>query len=175
MIIALIGSARFEDWYRVWEEELAVAGNLALGLPASPARYVELGERERKAVSDVRTAQLQVCDAVLLLNVFAYIGEETLAQLEVARSARRTIYALESWGQGCGSVGWKNKPGYVVARRGYGISDTFSSPIDTMESRDPKLCMRYAFDLLGPGGARRQESVRKIHSLRVKQGLPESA
>ncbi len=166
MIVTIVGSALFEEWYRIWGEELALAGHSVFGLPVGPARYADAYEEDRVQIAHVRRVQLHACDAVLLLNAFAYIGPATLRQVEIAQELRKPLYALESWGQGLGGVSWKNKPGYVVARRGYGIADGAASPIPTMD-------MRYAFDLLGPAGPGRQRALERLRGLKVKMGLPE--
>lgn len=84
MIITLCGSSRFEPWFRLWNEALGLAGHPSFGLCAWPSRKSrrEWYTAEQKTTLDrVHLTKIERSDAILVLNVFAYMGESTLSEL----------------------------------------------------------------------------------------------
>lgn len=96
MVVTMIGSARFEPWFRIWNEALTRAGHNVFGPSAKPCAAV-------KAIgSSVSTLQIAASDAVLVMNVFAYVGETTLQEIAEAHRLGKRVFTLESWGVGNG-------------------------------------------------------------------------
>lgn len=129
MILTLCGSARFENHFKRWNEALTLAGHCVFSLAVYPS---DRGGKDwytpsQKQMLDlVHKAKIDASDGVVLLNADSYIGASTLDEITWAVIKQKRIYALESWGEGCGPA-----------------SSPFGSPIDTS-------AFKYICDLLGP-------------------------
>ena len=160
MIITLIGSSKFEPYFHVWNEVLTLSGHLVFGLSTYPSVKQSrewYTVHEKRILDHVHKQKIDASSAVLLLNVDAYIGESTLSELQHAHDKRKNIYALESWGRGCGV--WDNHTDAARAhKRKYGISDDYMSPVDTSKF----LCV---WNLLPEAGAFRSKLVDRVRSL----------
>lgn len=172
MIITLIGSARFEPWFKAWNEALSLAGHLVFSLPVYPSDKREgftdplAGKQwyteEQKAMLDqVHKQKISRSDAVVLLNPFAYIGESTLSDVSWAKSLRCLIYPLESWGKGLGLSSMHHDSLHKAARR-FGVEGCVS-PIDTTTRNLEEMFS----SLLGPAGENRSALIDLLH--RVEQ------
>lgn len=166
MIITLCGSARFESWFHVWNKVLTLSGHTVFSLTAFPS--IE-GERvwytpEQKAELDkAHFRKIDASDAIVVLNVMAYLGESTLNEIEHARKRRVTTYFLQSWGEGCGITGnhtleWRRMANRLLGHVGYG------SPIDTFPTSSHPA-RRDIWDLLPPAGPYRSSLVFLARSL----------
>lgn len=162
MIITLCGSARFESWFRVWNTALGLAGHLPFGLCGYPSEFnyrKDWYTAEQKAAMDrVHFAKIQSSEAILVLNVFAYIGESTMREIAQARLWNKEVHFLESWAKGNGICGMHNKRERDAAKA-YGVPEGFGSPIDTSSYKDP-----WSTKMLGPGGPYRSAIVSIINS-----------
>lgn len=109
MIITLIGSARFEGWFKLWNKALSLAGHQVFGLSSYPSENGNLKEwytPEDKLMLDwVHKEKIRSSQAVLLLNVMSYTGESTEGEVTHALDLGLPIYPLESWGLGIGVSG----------------------------------------------------------------------
>ena len=136
MILTLCGSARFEEWFHVWNEALGLAGHACFSLCAWPSRHK--GEREwysdaqKTALDRVHFAKIAASDAILVLNVFAHVGKSTLREIEEAERLGKRVYTLESWGLGRG-IGANHTDGVRDAARRFGVPDGFVSPFNTQQ------------------------------------------
>jgi hypothetical protein len=146
MIVTLCGSARFEDHFKTWNEALTMAGHTVFTL----TRYAsEKGKKnwysdaEKKALDEAHKRKINASEAVLVLNVFGYMGPSTLGEVEHAKKRGKDLYVLESWGKGNGICGMHHDYVQEACRRvipeGY-----VGSPIDTTSNSG----FRYAYDLL---------------------------
>lgn len=138
MIITLCGSARFEPWFRMWEEALGLSGHCVFSLVGFPSQHD--GEKEwytpeqKSRLDTLHFVKISKSDAVLFLNVFAYVGESTMREFHFSQNAGKQVHFLESWGEGCGVTdGWRTWP----AKRYFGIAPDYMSPIKTSGYRDP--------------------------------------
>ncbi len=166
-VITLCGSARFERHFKVWNKVLTYAGHAVFTLtsfPSDEGNKKDWYDPEDKARMDA-AYQLKIArsDAVVVLNVFAYIGESALAEIEFARWHEKPVYAIESWGKGCGigCGGCVHTDSYQRAAREagcYGIP----SPIDT---HHPHMLSPICSDLLPESGALRSRLVAMIAGL----------
>lgn len=162
MIITMCGSARFEPWFHAWNQALSLCGQVVFGLSTYPSFMG--GEKdwyddEQKTMLDrVHQMKIEASEAILVLNVFGYIGSSTLSEIGHATSLSKTIYYLESWGSGCGMGG--QRPNAI--KRAFGIGESYASPIDTFANSS----RRGVWDLpLGEGGPKRSKLVSRINEL----------
>lgn len=161
MIITLCGSARFERLFKAWNEALTMAGHTVFTLTAYPSDKAGVKQwytDEQKAALDAaHLRKIDASDAIFVLNKHAYIGESTLREVDHARRLRRTIYFLESWGQGSG-VGSNHTDEAQHAVIADGLTVPTASPIDTT-TRTAGVRCPWASSLLGPAGPRRSAIV----------------
>lgn len=152
MIVTLCGSARFEPWFHAWNEALTLAGHAVFSLVGFPSQHggkKEWYTPEQKAAFDLAYREkIRASEAVVFLNVFAYMGKSTLGELAFARALDKKCCFLESWGEGIGL-------GHGSERRGrdvYHVSEAYVSPVATTSFPSP-------YDLLPPPGVVRQNIV----------------
>lgn len=167
MIITLCGSTRFEAWFHIWNEMLSLAGHQVFSLASFPSLHrgkKEWYTEEEKAILDYgHKVKIELSDAIMVLNVFAYIGESTMKEIEHAQQHNKSIFALESWGHGCG-VGAAHQERYVCAKKKYVPAD-YVSPIDTFY---PHMTDPWASSLLGPAGRIRSALVERFRAFESK-------
>ena len=162
MIITLCGSARFEPWYHMWNEALSLAGHVVFGLAAWPSMHDRrewYSEDEKNVLDYVHKRKIDASDAILVLNVFAYIGESTLNEIEYARRHEVRTHFLESWGMGLG-IGGNHNVETRAARDMYKVPLGYGSPISTVEDYEHPS----PWDLLGDGGLRRSSIVDRLQA-----------
>lgn len=146
MIVTLCGSARFEDHFKTWNEALTMAGHTVFTLtryPSEKGAKLWYTDAQKKALDEAHKRKINASEAVLVLNVFGYMGPSTLSEVEHAKARRKQIYALESWGKGNG-IGSSHFDYVQEARRRFIPEGYVGSPIDTTSSSG----FRYAYDLL---------------------------
>lgn len=106
MKITLCGSARFEEYFKFWNEMLSLYGHTVYTLSVYPSQKESgkdwYSEEEKKTLDRVHLDKIRNSDAILVINPFAYIGESTLKEIEFAEATGKKIFCLESWGQGNG-------------------------------------------------------------------------
>lgn len=105
MIVTLCGSARFEDHFKTWNEALTMAGHTVFTLtryPSEKGAKLWYTDAQKLALDEAHKRKINASEAVLVLNVFGYMGPSTLSEVEHARSRGKKLYALESWGKGNG-------------------------------------------------------------------------
>lgn len=162
MIITLCGSGRFEPWFHLWNEALSLAGHTVFGLGSYPSQHA--GEEfwptpeQRQVLDEVQLEKIKVSDVVLVLNVFAYLSESTLREIDVATQLKKDVRFLESWGAGCG-IGRKHTDSYREAAATYGVPCGYGSPIHTCNYKDV-----WYGDLLSHGGSARSSICQRIYA-----------
>lgn len=101
MIITLCGSARFEPFFKLWNEHLTLAGHVVFSLSVYPSdKAGEKGwytENEKLMLDTVHKRKILASDAILVLNAFSYIGESTLSEISFAKIAEKKVYFMEQW------------------------------------------------------------------------------
>lgn len=149
MIITLCGSARFEPYFKVWNEVLTLAGHVVFSLSVYPSDKQGVktwySQAEKEILDKAHFLKIDASDAILVINRYGYIGASTLNEVSYAMMNGKTVYALESWGQGLGIE--------------------CASPIDTTS----RSGIRYAYDLLGPGGPFRSGLVERINEVKERE------
>ena len=164
-IITLCGSARFEPWFHLWNKLLSMSGHIVFTLTAWPSVEGEklwYTDEQKKALDEIHFKKIEQGDAVLVLNVHAYIGESTMNEIRHATKLGKDVYFLESWGEGngVGSVHFE-----YVQKHAYDLlgRTDYRSPIDTFpHSGTGRRC---ATDLLCEAGPLRNSLVEMMHSL----------
>lgn len=177
MIVTLIGSARFEPWFKIWNEVLSLAGHCVFSLAVYPsdkregfsdplAGKIWYTEAQKMRLDAVHKAKIRHSEAVVLLNVFGYIGDSTLSEIAFATSLAIPIHPLESWGRGCG-IGHAHFDSVQEAAKRHGVYGIMS-PIDT---HTPHMEEQANFShLLGPAGPERSALIRLIRECDQKHG-----
>lgn len=159
MIVTLCGSARFESWFHLWTEVLSLSGHLVFGLSSYPS--LKAGKKEwytpeqKKAMDRVHLAKIEASEGVLFLNVMAYLGESSLAELKYSKTLKKKIYFLESWGKGNG-ISYDHYEWLQKAAKAYEVGIS-GSPVNTFHphGKDP-------YDLLPAAGSYRSALVDMI-------------
>jgi hypothetical protein len=102
MIITLCGSARFERLFKVWNEALTLAGHTVFDLAVYPSEkdgvkqwYTDL---EKIKLDAAHLQKIAKSDAIVVLNLYGYIGESTLREIMFANASGKSIFFLESEG-----------------------------------------------------------------------------
>jgi hypothetical protein len=103
MIITLCGSARFEPYFKLWNEVLSLLGHTVYSLAVYPSDKAGVkswyNEEEKLMLDKVHKDKIKASDAVLILNKFGYVGDSTLSEIAFAREHGKILFALESWGK----------------------------------------------------------------------------
>lgn len=124
MIITLIGSARFEPWFKAYNKVLSLAGHTVYGLSSYPSENNGLKEwyteQDKRTLDWVHKEKIRQSQAVVLLNIFAYTGESTEGEVDLALELGLPIYPVESWGKTFGP-GEMHKDSYLAQARHYGV------------------------------------------------------
>jgi hypothetical protein len=167
MIITLCGSSRFERWYHLWNEALGLAGHACFGLCAWPSMHSSrewYSGPQKERLDLVHFQKIEASEAILVLNVMAYVGDSTIREIEHAAKLGKRIYLLESWGKGCG-IGPNHAREMRLAAERFGVVG--GSRIDAVEGYPSPgegrgYLQYYPFGLFGPGGPDRSSLVEMI-------------
>ncbi len=181
MIVTLCGSARFEAWYHAWAEALGLSGHCVFELCAYPSQKDGnkdwYSPEEKVALDALHFTKIEKSEAILVLNVFGYVGDSTLREIAHARRLQKKVYMLETWGEGCG-IDWKHAKSVQEAAKRFDVTG-FRSPKGMMiggQSMGDGMAVvnYYAFDLLGPPSTLRSSLVERLdRTLRPLAGLDE--
>lgn len=137
MIIGLFGSKRFQPWYEMWAEALTDSRHIIFGSQAYKNYDTNYSLLEEKNILDkLSLYKIQKCDIIFVLNVFAYIGDDTLEQINNAILLDKEVIFLESWAQGNGIRTHYHTRQYVDIAKKYNVFGKYS-PIDTFGFRSP--------------------------------------
>lgn len=166
MIITLCGSARFEKHFKIWNEVLSLAGHEVFGLAAYPSDYNGVkswySEKQKATLDQVHKRKIAASDAIVVLNVYAYIGDSTMSEIDHALLKRKRIYPLESWGKGNG-INDTHKDAVQLDRKNYGIPENYVSPISTCETPFDQIVSWSS--LLGGAGTDRSALIKRLEVL----------
>jgi len=139
MKITLCGSARFEEYFKFWNEMLSLYGHTVYTLSVYPSQKEEgkdwYNEEEKKTLDQVHLDKISNSDAIFVINPFAYLGESTLKEIEFARRSGKEIFCLESWSEGNGISKHMHHKYVVELAKWFGVPDEFGSPIATHKFR----------------------------------------
>jgi hypothetical protein len=174
MVITLCGSARFEQWFRLWNEVLTLSGHAVFDIAVPPSHKDNekdwYSPREKAALDKAHKLKIDASDAILVLNVFAYIGDSTMSEINHARQKDKKCYFLESWGKGLGIY-------HIHTAMQRHLCDSFgvpeyASPIDTYPLSGKRFS---AIDLLPIDSDMRRVVVhrlnvfeKELHSWKIK-------
>lgn len=107
MRLTLCGSARFEEEFHKWNEDLTLAGDVVYSLAVFPSQ--KQGQQElvgrpahewysaaQKAQLDgVHRAKIDNSDGIVVLDVGGYVGNSTQGEIDYARAQGKAVYWLE--------------------------------------------------------------------------------
>jgi len=137
MIIGLFGSRRFQPWYEMWTEALTDSRHIIFGSQAYKNYDTNYSILEKKNILDkLSLYKIQKCDIIFVLNVFAYIGDDTLEEINNSILLDKEIIFLESWAQGNGIKIHLHNKQYVDVAEKYKVFNKYS-PIDTFGFMSP--------------------------------------
>lgn len=153
MVITLCGSARFRELFNAWERALKLSGCAVFGI----TQFLPVTDEEKKLLDEVHLKMIERSDAIVVINHFAYIGESTLKEIEFAKEKSKRLYAIESWGEGCGIGSNHLQLIQSRAKRG-GVYGKYS-PINTTYPY-----FKYAYDLLPEAGELRNRLVKELRN-----------
>ncbi len=161
MIITLCGSSRFEPWWHLWNEALGLSGHSCFALCAWPSMKSErewYSTEQKKALDVVHFNKIEASEAIFVINKFAYIGESTAREIVHARSLRKKVISMESWGVGSG-IGKNHSDTVRQSAESYGVPVEYRSPIDMIHHAQ---CFS-PWDFLPEAGDYRNGIVKMIH------------
>lgn len=99
MRVTLCGSARFEEEFHEWDEELTLAGHVVYNLSVYPSTKPggkNWFDDETKITLDlVHLAKIDNSDAVVVINKDGYVGASTAREIQWARIKQKTVYFVE--------------------------------------------------------------------------------
>ena len=99
MRITLCGSARFEEDFHSWNEDLSLSGHTVYSLaiyPSSKGGNKDWYNQQQKTTLDlVHLSKIENSDAIVVINKNGYIGDSTKREIEWARLKNKTIYFVE--------------------------------------------------------------------------------
>lgn len=126
--ITLCGSKRFRQWFEFYEHALTSVGHVVFQKALDP-RYC-VSEAQFREFNRAHLNKIKASDAILVLNVFSYIGEATLGHIEYARSQGKAVYFYEPWKKGDGPIPGRVSASVVTAKGLADIPQEFVSPVD---------------------------------------------
>lgn len=100
MKITLCGSAKFEDLFHRYNEELTAAGHVVYSLAVFPS--TKGGDKnwytdeEKMWLDLVHLAKIEESDAIVVLDKDGYIGESTKRELNWAFIRQKKIYLISN-------------------------------------------------------------------------------
>gem|GEM_PF-1889936 len=173
MVVTLCGSARFEPWFHMWNEALGLAGHMVFALSSYPSQHDGnkdwYSESEKAVLDAVHLRKIERSDAVVVLNVFGYLGESTRREIAFAEELRKPLYYLESWGEGVVTVSHNHAAWYVGVAARHGVPFGYRSLADT-SYRKQAMWVR---ELFGDAGQVRNAIVDRLLGHKVRLGWPE--
>lgn len=168
MIITLCGSARFEKHFKIWNEVLSLAGHEVFGLSAYPSDYAGVkswySDEQKIILDQVHKRKIDASDAIVVLNVHAYIGDSTMSEIDHAFAKGKKVYPLENWAKGNG-VDDMHHQSLHADKLAYGISADYVSPLDT-HIKPFEEAARYS-QLLGHAGRDRSALINRLRVLEI--------
>lgn len=93
-IITVCGSLKFRQEMMQAAQELTLQGNCVLGVvfPADPQKVYTPAEKEM--LGAMHRERIKLSDAVFIVNVDGYIGEQTKSEIAFAKSLGKEILYL---------------------------------------------------------------------------------
>ena len=100
-VITLCGSTRFKDEFMKVQKYLTLKGNIVIsvGIFGHSGDSEAFDEHTKKMLIDMHKQRIDMCDEIFVINKDGYIGENTLSEIEYARSKGKLISYLEQSSQ----------------------------------------------------------------------------
>ncbi len=95
-IVCLCGSARFMEQFQKSNLEETMAGRIVLSIGAGSRSddAAVLGE-QKISHDELHKRKIDLCDEILVLNCFGYIGKSTRSEIDYAKKMQKRIRYLE--------------------------------------------------------------------------------
>lgn len=96
-VITLCGSTRFKDEFMKIQKDLTLKGNIviSLGLFGHSGDKEALNEHTKEMLINMHRQKIDMSDEIFVINKNGYIGENTLSEIEYARTKGKVITYLE--------------------------------------------------------------------------------
>lgn len=96
-VITLCGSIKFKEEFEKIQEELTLAGNIAL----TPnffhsVKKEEINNEIKNMLDEMHKQKIDMSDEIYVINVGEYIGESTKSEIEYAKTKNKKISYLEN-------------------------------------------------------------------------------
>jgi hypothetical protein len=88
-VITLCGSTKYEDYFRLVNRYLTLAGNIVFSVGHFPH-----GE-SKVLLDEVHKGKIDLSDCIYVINPGGYIGESTWSEIEYAADSCKEIYPLD--------------------------------------------------------------------------------
>ena len=92
-IVCLCGSTRFKDAFNAANLALTLAGYIVLSVGSFTQSDAELklNDDKKKELDVLHKRKIDLCDAVLVLNVNGYVGSSTKSEIDYAHNTGRPL------------------------------------------------------------------------------------
>ena len=96
-VITLCGSTKFKDDFIKVQKDLTLKGNIVItvGLFGHSGDKEALNEQINEMLINMHRQRIDMADEIFVINKNGYIGENTLSEIEYARTKGKVIKYLE--------------------------------------------------------------------------------
>lgn len=96
-VITLCGSTKFKDEFIKVQKDLTLKGNIVItvGLFGHSGDKEALNTHTNEMLIDMHRQRIDMADEIFVINKNGYIGENTLSEIEYARTKGKVIKYLE--------------------------------------------------------------------------------
>lgn len=96
-VITLCGSTKFKDEFIKVQKDLTLKGNIVItvGLFGHSGDKEALNELTNEMLINMHRQRIDMADEIFVINKNGYIGENTLSEIEYARTKGKVIKYLE--------------------------------------------------------------------------------
>lgn len=100
-VVTLIGSTKFKDYFIRGQEILTLKGSIVLSpcifSHADPNNKIKITEDVEQMLDDMGKQRIDMADCVVVINPGNYIGDNTLREIEYAKSKGKNIQYLQTY------------------------------------------------------------------------------
>ena len=96
-VVTLCGSTKFKDDFIKVQKDLTLKGNIVItvGLFGHSGDKEALNEQINEMLINMHRQRIDMADEIFVINKNGYIGENTLSEIEYARTKGKVIKYLE--------------------------------------------------------------------------------
>lgn len=93
-IVTICGSIKYYNKILEVAQKLETSKNYNVLIPIF-SKDVTITEKDKKILGDIHKEKIKISDAIFVINVDGYIGENTKSEIEYAKSLNKEIMYLE--------------------------------------------------------------------------------